>query len=164
MSRPKKPRAKAYRQRPVSFNGGLFSIAQKHAAIEDSKPIQGEDQTDLSTAYWLAFDAMLRSSSREEDWCVVVCALNVAMVLTERGFGTDFEPDIIKALDGAFRASIRAGHTGKWRFDGEAINAIREALFIHDQQIELATKEEMRSALKEVHSRIDSGMVYREAA
>jgi len=94
----------------------------------------------------------------------VVCSLNVALALSERGIGAEYQPYMIKALDGAFRAKVRAAGGKAWRYDGEAISAIREALEIHDEQIKLATREQLRNALREVHRRTADGNVYEAAA
>jgi hypothetical protein len=164
MARIKKKRDKQHKPRPVSPVGGLGLIAAMHAQASGQQPIIGADRTDLSVAYWLAFDAMTRGQSNEENWSIVTVSLNVSLILSEQGFGNEYEPYIIKALEGAFRAKVRAGRTGSWRYDGDAINAIREAFEIHDEQIKIATKDEMRSALNEVYRRINEGFVYQEAA
>ncbi len=127
---------------------------------EDQQPLAGGQVTDLAAAYWLALDAMARGTSGEEEWSVVTCALNVALVLAEQGVGTEYEPDFIAALDGAFSAKVRAQHKGIWRFDGDALLAIRAALGLHDQQIAVASKAQLRAALIEVHVRIERGVVY----
>jgi hypothetical protein len=48
----------------------------------------------------------------------------------------------------------------KWRFDGPAINDIRDALELHDQQCALVTKGDIRRALMAVKDRINSGLIY----
>jgi hypothetical protein len=164
MSRAQKIRRKRYQPRPILRLGGLSIIAGQHAAAEDNTPIVAEDQTDLHIAYRLAFEAMCNGASSEENWSVVVVSLNVALILSERGIGHEYEPYLVKALDGAFLAKIRAGRHGVWRFDGPAINDIRTAFEIHEEQIRLTTKAEVRSALQEVYNRINQGHIYREAA
>lgn len=164
MSRHKKPRSKTYKRRPISTVGGLFAIGGVHIRAEERRPIRDDQVTDLSLAYRLALEAMTRGDSNEQDWSTVVCSLNIGLILCERGIGAEFEQKFIAALDGAFRARLRAGRTSAWRFDGEALLAIREAFAIHDEQIKVTAKEEMRLALLEVHRRIDEGHVYQAAA
>ncbi len=163
MSRIKKPRNKARTPRRAESCGGLIVFGNAYAAAEDAQPMNGECQTDLGIAYHQALDAMAKGASSEQDWCVVVCALNVGLMLCERGIGDEYEQDFIAALDGAFRAKLRAVRTGVWRFDGDAMQAIRHAFAVHDEQIKITTKLEMRDALVEVRRRIDVGNVYREA-
>ena len=162
--RVKPKRNKTYRPKPVSLGGGLIAIDKHHQVEALQQPIPAEHATDLLIAYWLAFDQMLTGASSEETWCTVVCSLNVALILAERGTGTEYEPYIIRALEGAFRASVRARRTNTWRFDGEAITDIRQALEVHDEQVKAASKAQMRDALMEVHRRINKGNVYQVAA
>lgn len=153
-----------YRPRENSFNGGIRAIARIHGAREIALPLDPHAMTDLGIAYWAAFHQMLHGSAREEDWAMVTCSLNVAMVLCEQGFGAEYEPYLVKALDGAFRSKVRADGLKVWRYDGEGINAIREALEVHDEQVKLATKGELRAAMQEVLHRIETGNVYQQAA
>jgi hypothetical protein len=165
MSHPSRRRAgKRYVPRPINPNGGLGIIAAFNVAIEDNQPLDPHAMTDLGIAYWASFHVLLHGRSLEENWCTLVCALNVALVLAERGHGKEFEPYIITALDGAFRCKMRADRLHVWRLDGAAITAIREALEVHDEQVQLATKEDLRLALQEVRDRINGGNVYQEAA
>ncbi len=164
MARDKKKRHKAYRPRPMSNVGGLFVIGSAHLAAQDRRPLPEDDAVDLGIAYRLSLEAMVHGDSSEEHWSVVTCSLNVGLVLCERGIGDEFEQQFVTALDGAFRAKLRAGRTGSWRFDGDALAAIRTALDVHDEQIRITTKEEMRQALLEVRRRVEQGLTYMEAA
>lgn len=153
-------RRKRYRPRMAVPVAGFTALLTASARIEDTRPLSDGQVTDLAAAYWLALDAMVRGTSGEEEWSVVTCALNIALVLAEQGIGLEYERDFIAALDGAFRAKLRAEQKGSWRFDGEALQAIRTALALHDQQIVEATKVQLRAAMLEVHRRIDAGCVY----
>jgi hypothetical protein len=82
------------------------------------------------------------------------------MALAEAGIGEEYEQDIVKALDGAFRAKIRSGKSGSFRLDGEALQAIELALRVHDQQMEIATRAEITEAMTLVARRIEEGNVY----
>ncbi len=157
-------RRKRYRPRMTSPVAGLGTLLTASARIEDAHPISDDQVTDLAAAYWLALDAMVRGTSGEEEWSVVTCALNIALVLAEQGIGVEYERDFVAALDGAFRAKIRADEKGSWRFDGDALQAIRAALALHDQQIVAATKAQLRAAMTEVRRRIDDGCVYQAVA
>jgi hypothetical protein len=139
-------------------------LAMSLEALNPKRPMSEEQIGDLGLAYRLAFEDMIKGRGTEEIWSVCVCSLNIAVVLAEWGIGNEYIPKINAALEGAFRAKIRAQRTGKWGLDGLAIMDIREAYAIHDRQIELASKEEIINSLKEVHRRIDEGEVFTEAA
>jgi len=164
MTKQKKQRKKAYRPKAVNPMAAFQALDSIHVAAEDHRPLHEDDATDLALAYRLSLETMVKGKSTEEDWSVVVCSLNIGLILCERGIGAEYEPLFVRALDGAFRSRIRAGRTGTWRFDGDALVAIREAIDVHDEQVKITTKEEIRTALLEVHHRIKAGNVYREAA
>ena len=151
----KKLRNKAYRPKPVSKTSW-------HEAFTKRQTLDDDQQTDLSVAYRLAFQQMVSGHADEENWCVVVLSLNIALVLAEWGIGEEYIDRINGALEGAFRAKIRAGRTGKWGFDGEAIQAIKDVFEIHEEQLKLASKHEITSSLQEVHRRADAGHVFTE--
>ncbi len=160
----KKPRNKKYTPRPVGAAGGLVAIARATMRQEEAVPLRADQTTDLGLAYWLSMQNLLTGDANEEAWSCVVCSLNIGMALCEMGIGDGYEPWLVKALDGAFRAKIRSKHTSNFRLDGEAITAITDALHVHDDQMKVATRAEVTEAMNTVRRRIDEGNVYREAA
>lgn len=160
----KHKRNKRYTPKRISAAGGAIRVLRLLESIEDQQPIAPLAMTELGIAYWAAFHQMLHGEAREEDWTMVTVALNTALILSEEVFNNDHEPYIVKALEGAMRAKMRANGLNVWRYDGAAIGAIREALEIHDEQVALATKGEIRAAFNEVNRRIADGHVYQEAA
>ena len=163
MAGNKKPR-KPHRRRQGSAVGGLFAVQHRHDEAALSQPMTDDQVGDLALAFRLAFQAMVSGAADEQHWSTCVCSLNIALVLAEQGIGADWEPEFNAALEGAFRAKLRAGRTGSWGFDGPAMQAIKEAFELHELQIESATKGEIKAALIEVRRRIDAGDVYQEAA
>lgn len=163
MSKSKKPR-KQYRPKPVTQHGGLVAIAMCHARGENASTLKADQVTDLGVAYWLSFENLRTGSANEESWSCVACALNVGMVLTEKGIGAEYEQDLVKALDGLFRAQIRSKKSGNWRLDGEALRDVEHALQIHDQQMEIAKRWEVTAAMNTIYARLAAGDVYKEAA
>ena len=162
MAGSKKPR-KAHRPRPVSAVGGLFAIQKKLDDAALAEPMTDDQIGDLALAFRLAFEAMIGGAADEQQWSTCVCSLNIAMVLAERGIGPECIPQIKQAMEGAFRARLRAKRLQSWGFDGAAIQAIKTAFELHERQIEKATKGELREAIFEVRARIDEGNVFQEA-
>lgn len=163
MSKSKKPR-KQYRPKPVTQHGGLVAIAMCHARGENASTLKADQVTDLGVAYWLSFENLRTGSANEESWSCVACALNVGMVLTEKGIGAEYEGDLVRALDGPFRAQIRSKKSGNWRLDGEALRDVEHALQVHDQQMEIAKRWEVTAAMNTIYARLAAGNVYKEAA
>ncbi len=164
MTKSRKPRNKAYRPKPVAQHGGLVAIAMCHARGENASTLKPDQVTDLGVAYWLAFENLRTGDANEESWSCLACSLNVGMVLTEKGIGAEYEYDLVRALDGLFRAQIRSKKSGNWRLDGEALRDIEYALQIHDQQMAIAKRWEVTAAMNTIYARLAAGNVYKEAA
>src|SRR5271165_6989274 len=154
---------KPHRPRTVSAVGGLFAIQKKHDDAALRQPMTDDQITDLSLAYRLAFTAMTNGAADEQQWSTCVTSLNIALVLAERGTGDEYMQQFNEALEGAFRARMRANRTGLWGFDGPAQQAIKWAFEAHEAQLECCTKQEIRDALLEVRRRVDTGDVFKEA-
>jgi hypothetical protein len=160
----KKPRNKKYRPKPVAQHGGLIAIAMCHARGENASTLKSDQVTDLGVAYWLSFENLRSGDANEESWSCVSCALNVALVLCEKGIGAEYEQDLVKALDGLFRAQMRSKRAGNWRLDGEALRDVERALQVHDQQMQIAKRWEVTDAMNTIYKRLATGNVYKEAA
>jgi hypothetical protein len=160
----KKPRNKAYRPKANLTGGGLQALVR----IEDRARIRTinnstyrpEDLTDLRTAYWVAFANLKQGHPTEEAWGHVCFSLNLALVLCELGFGSEWTDTVVAALDGIFKAKQRGDRTGRYGLDGDAIKAVTDALEVHDQQMEVATRAETAQAYAIVQQRIAAGNVY----
>ena len=159
-----KKRNKKHRPGPVSAVSGLFAIQKKHDDAAMQKPMTEEDIGDLAIAFRLAFAAMLNGGADEQQWSTCVVSLNIAMVLAEQGIGEEYIRQFNDALEGAFRARIRANHGSGWGFDGPAQQAIKLAFEAHEAQLQCSTKREIRDALLEVYRRVDSGDVFKGSA
>ena len=151
----RRKRNKSYRPKPVQTCAVLN-------AVNRCKPMDGEQQTELGLAYWLAFD-MHMTNPTAENWAVLATTVNLAIVLCDRGFGGDPET-FSKAAEGLVRAQRRAKRTGSYALDGDTINALRVTLDWHDAQCRHAPVLELRNAVREVHRRADAGIAYGEAA
>jgi hypothetical protein len=135
-----------------------------HARGENASVLKPDQVTDLGVAYWLSFENLRTGDANEESWSCVACALNVALVLCEKGIGAEYEQQLVKALDGCFRAKIRSAKSGNFRLDGEALRDIETALQIHDQQMQLAKRWEVTAAMQTIYKRLKDGNVYQEAS
>jgi hypothetical protein len=133
------------------------TVAAHEARIE-AAPLTDDQQRDLGLAYWLSFQAMLNAPC-EEVWHSVAASLNVAMILCERGFGEEYIDDI-KAAQIALMRTYKRGNDGKsWALDADGIAAIRKALELHDAQVEIAERREIRLAINAIYERVNNGDV-----
>lgn len=157
MSRSQKPRRK---YDPQKWLRRTIAI---HGQRVESAPLTSEQQRDLGLAYHLSFQQMLNGGS-ETAWHSLAATLNVCLILCERGFGAEFENEIKAGMRALMRTKYRQQQTGSWALDGDGITAMRKALEIHDAQVEIAERGEIRAAINEVYRRVTAGDVYAEAA
>ncbi|MBR8182124.1 hypothetical protein KDW54_06900 [Burkholderia ambifaria] len=137
-------------------------LARVEARIEnriDANPLMDGQQRDLALCYHISFENMLKRGN-EEDWYVLASAMNVALVLAERGYGEEFIPEIKHAMESLMAVKYRADRTGQWAFDGAGIQAMRIAIDLHDQQCALANRGEIKAALKAIVKRANEGHMY----
>lgn len=157
MSKSAKPRRAYDPQR------WLRRAVSAQAARAEAAPLTEDQQRDLGLSYWLSFDQMLHGGS-EEAWHSLASTLNICLVLVERGFGAEYESDIKDAQNALMRTKSRRARTGSWSLDADGIAAFRKALAIHDSQMEIAERSEIRAATTEVRRRIEGGDILAEVA
>jgi len=151
---------KKYVPRPVSTIGGLAIIDRRNRIDELKNKLTDEQLADLSIAFRLAYQCMVDGHATEENWAVVVSSLNIALVLSESGYGAEYQTIISDALAGAWRAKQRADKGMSWGFDGDGQQAIKRALSVHEDQIADTPKHALVDAIKEVHLRYTNGQNY----
>lgn len=157
MARSQKPRRK---YNPNRFVTRIVANAERR---RDAHPLTGDQRTDLGLAYRLSYQTMLNGGS-ESAWHSLAASLNIALILCERQIGAEYEPQIKAAMQALMRTKYRQQRTGSWALDAEGIAALRGALDVHDAQVEVAERAEIRAAIEEVYRRVDAGETYAEAA
>jgi hypothetical protein len=159
--RAKEKRVSPYRQRDINPLGGLAIIGNLFEQAENKLPLGDEQVTDIGITSWHAFSKMVSGTAPDaDDWAMIASSLNIALMLAEDGYGIEHQDQFNRALEGISRAWVRGSRTGQWRFDGPAIQDVRDALELHDQQCALVTKGDIKRALLEVTARINAGHVY----
>jgi hypothetical protein len=152
MSKSQKPRRKYDPSR------WLTRIATNAERRRDANPLTDDQQRDLGLAYRLSFQAML-TRPEECHWHTLAATANIALLLCEQNFGAEYIDDIKAAQDALMRTMHRQKKTGSWAMDAEGIAAIRKALDLHDAQVEIAERGEIRKAMQEIYRRINAGDV-----
>ena len=124
------------------------------AAITRRMPLADDQKRDLGIAYRIQLQAMLRGAGTEEAWSTLACSINVAMVLSEHGIVANAGHCIKRSQDALILCRDRSNKVGKWGFTGDEAKAVMRACAIHDEQLELATKAQITSALNDVYRRL----------
>lgn len=128
-------------------------------AIGMQQQLTDDQLTDLGMAVHTCIERMRTGHGIELDWHTLAAAVNVSLVLCERGIGMELLEDIKTAQDALIEILQRHHRTGKWSFHGSAYVAIARAVEIHEAQIGTVTRDGARAAMLEVRRRVDKGEV-----
>jgi hypothetical protein len=154
-----------------SLKAQIISAANKQAKRRAglAEPMSDTQLKGIAIACRIGFKNLCDGNASINDYGDVVQALNMSLVLTERGLGEEHAQALQHALDAAFAVYLRAEETGKWSLDVEHnkgdVEAIDLGLDIHEAQIAVATQAEIIWAVVEVQRRQQADTdVYRKAA
>ncbi|KAA1012998.1 hypothetical protein FVF58_09410 [Paraburkholderia panacisoli] len=153
MSRSQKPRKK---YNPTRWLNRAIVANEKRM---DTKPLNEQRQNEIALGHHLSFEALMRCPT-EEAWYDLAGNLNMALILCERGHGGEYIDDIKKAMIGMMRAKYRSDRTGSYALDADAIQSLKTALAVHDAQLEVAERSELRAAAKTIVGRANNGDIY----
>lgn len=159
-----KRRLKAFRQKKCAVGGGLQVIAagvSRHdMRMFNSLPIAGEEATMICITYWRAFEDIKLGDATETSYAYLCTAMNITLCLAETGIGEEYVPEMVPALEAMARAAERGARTGQYRLDGPGMEAVSNALAIHEGQCAVATNEDLFPAEKMIAARIAAGQVH----
>lgn len=141
--------------RRIDPHAGLQAIAMHHR-------LDDEQQADLGVALHVNLESMRTGRADESAFHTIAAAVNVSMVLCERGNGTNYLPDIMQAQTSLLRLWQRGKKTGRWLFDGGGWQHVKHAIDIHEAQLANVTRREASDAMREVMRRINRGLVCKE--
>lgn len=124
-----------------------------------------DDQlTDLGMAVHTCIERLRTGHGVELDWHTLAAAVNVSLVLCERGIGPEYLDDIKTAMDALIEILERHRRTGRWAFHGAGYTALSRAVQIHEAQLANITRDSARAAMLEVRRRVDRGEVLNQVA
>lgn len=146
---------KRSKYRPYRCDPGAWAHA-----IGMTQPMTDDQLTDLGMAVHTSIERMRTGHGIELDWHTLAAAVNVSLVLCERGIGPDYLDDVIAAQEALMRIFERQRTTGRWAFDGPAYTALACAIELHEAQLQAITRDGARAAMLEVRRRIDRGEVF----
>ena len=118
-----------------------------------------DQRTDLGVAVHTSIERLRTGNGIELDWHTLAAAVNVSLVLCERGVGAEYLDDIKTAMDALVEIHDRHRRTGKWAFHGSGYVALTRAVEIHEAQIGAVTRDGARAAMLEVRRRVELGEV-----
>lgn len=142
-------------RRPRPPDAGAFL-----RAIGLQQQLDGGQQLDLTLAVRAAAQALRCGVGVEHHVHTLASAVNVALVLCERGAGHEFQNVIITGQTALVRTIERGRRTGRWGFDGPALAEVDAALAVYEAQLAAVPCIAARDAVREVTRRVNQGHVF----
>lgn len=142
----------------------LAEVARWQMENNKALPMIDRDKKTLMVDNWNALDLLARGAGKAEHMATVITGMNIAMVLTEQGYGPEHQEQVRAALDGVWRAKLRGDKTGRFGFDGPGLVAVREAMQVLESQLDYASRYDLIEAIHTIHERHEQGVVYSEKA
>lgn len=134
-------------------------------ALGMQQQLTDDQLTDLGFAVHACIERLRTGHGIELDWHTLAAAVNVSLVLCERGVGPEHLDAIKTAQDALIEILERHRKTGRWAFHGSGYVALARAVQIHEAQLANITRDSARAAMLEVRKRVERGEVLnREAA
>ena len=125
---------------------------------ERATPLSESQATSISVLHWICFRAITENGdATESNWTNLAQAINMGLLLAEKGIGDEHMNIVKDAQDAMMRARRRGLEHGRWMFDGDGIKAVEQALLLHDEQVRVATKGELVECLATLRKRIEDG-------
>lgn len=133
-------------------------------AIGMQQPLTQDQRDDLGLAVHLSLERIRTGSGEARDFHTLAAAVNVSLVLCERGIGPEYLDDVIAAQDALLRMLARQRRTGRWGFDGSGYATLARAVELHEAQVGGITRDGARAAMLEVRRRAARGEVLNRVA
>lgn len=142
-------------RRPRPPDAGAFL-----RAIGLQQQLDGGQQLDLTLAVRVAAQALRSGAGVEHHVHTLASAVNVALVLCERGAGHEFQNVIIAGQTALVRTIERGRRTGRWGFDGPALAEVDAAIAVYEAQLAAVPCITALDAVREVTRRVNQGHVF----
>ena len=150
-----------WRAQVMAANDGLENGKLRECFMQ---PVGADQQEELFAEYRAALVRMRINVGDLEDWNMVLNALNTGLILCERGFGHEYLPTFMAALDQMADSRVIYDATGVWEWSAKANEEINDCIDVHAAQLEAAMQADVLSAMAEVAKRIEQQQVITKEA
>lgn len=141
-------------------HGATFKRRDPAAWINKRMPLPEDQQRDIGIAYRASLQAMLRGHGTEQTWSTLAVSLNIALMLCQQGFHAGKIAVIRRAQEAMITCRNRADVHNRYGFTGDEARAVMTACNIHDEQTAMASKDQISTAIREVHRMVQNGEVF----
>ncbi|NVO08116.1 MAG: hypothetical protein HXX19_20265 [Rhodoferax sp.] len=117
------------------------------------KPVSQTVQITIGLAGRKALYALTTNNGRFEDFNELVVTAYAAIILAEGGWGHEFLGDFNSALETILECRLRALTGACYSLCEKEAEAVNTLLELHEQQVQLADKAELASAIVEGYQR-----------
>lgn len=110
-----------------------------------------------------ALRSMVAGTGASADVHVLINALNMteALAVVRDELGADWKAEIRAGQDALHTMALRGAAKGRFLFTGPELNAINQAMEIHDAQLDAATVAELERAMDVINRVLASGKAHR---
>lgn len=142
-------RPRKFIPRPKDY-GAIYRVMSR------VQPFVPDELAQLNVPVMAAWERMRTGCAADHDFDTLASAVNICMVR-----GEEIDPLCVetaqRAQDALMRTMDRHKATGRWGFDGPALQDIPLAMDLYRQMLELSTPMQMQSALRATVQRMNKG-------
>jgi hypothetical protein len=117
-------------------------------------PLSETEQIDVALVTHSAFDDIVRGVGAKEQLMALMTACSLASLLANRGYGHEFQNVIRNANSALVRCGLAQELSRKYELDDQGVKAIRDLLILQGEQIRLASRAEVVTAIATVNEQI----------
>lgn len=161
MSHRLQPLARSLRRAwPMVDPERIEAAAMAEIALDASQAMTPDKARDLALFAHASMAALQRGEATEVDANNLALISNVALLLAEIGYGIEALPEIQAGQLAANGVRLRQLRTGRAVATGPELQALRELVDLHDQQLQLQpTGAQMTAVIAELRRRMADGEV-----
>lgn len=127
-------------------------------AMHRAATLTPDERREVLAPSQAAFDAFRRGMGTDAHWARLVDAINVGLELTRRQIASDHGPTFDAAGQALTAAFERHQLSGSWTLRGPEIAALDDALFVHQIQLDHASRGELGAAVTRVINRTKAAL------
>ena len=120
----------------------------------NTSPLTQAEKDSISLAMHSAMHHMVRGEGTRELWEIITGSLNLAIIMDEQVY----QKSHYEALDAAMQAHCNCGNRYKggnnFGYTGKELQAVNDAIVIHEAQLDQLTFKELQNALNETTNRL----------
>ena len=138
-----------YRPKPVLQNPLGY-------VLESLTPIVTMEKyfVELKIKNHMALTNLTKGVATRQDIDMLIQAVNMVEALYRLGFGREYATEVRAGLDALHAVGVRGAESGRFILKSEEMNALNEAMELHDAQLEVITLKDMENAINLVNEEL----------